>query len=310
MELMLESEDISRVLSGLDLLYQWPNVDFSSSLSMLLSSSDSRVYKAALRALSVWPDNNISDISELLKSYLKWEDHSVREMAVNCLSKLEANEREGLAQEMLEDVHPEVRMAAVKILFDEEENKDVISNWMMTHNGSPRSKETILHYLFIRNPARTIMESLTHYLADDAVQLLFAHNELMNVQIKGDALSAEVEILDFALAERVRELIDLALLAAGKIEDPYTIGAIRAGVKSKENHHWAKSCEAVRYIQDKKLAKALTVLLEQLGSDDTKPSKLYAPTFSGSDSILHWLIARNDPWITECVQQVEPSLIN
>jgi HEAT repeat protein len=309
-KLMLDGGNVASTLAGLDILYRWPNDDFAVSLTNLLHSSDQRIKKAALKVLSVWPDNNIEELDTLIKGFLKEDDYIIRKIATNCLVKFDIEKRNVIAKEMLEDNHPDVRLSAAKILFDGNEDNDALVDWIIENKGSSRAQETMLQYVLSKNPPRQIVERLTHHLADEAINLLDAHNDLLREKIKLSEIIPAVEILDFALQERSRELIDLSLIAAGKIEDPYTIGTIRAGIKSKEKQHWAKSCEAVRYIQDTKIAASLTVVLEKLGEGKDKLIRGQQPQYAGMNALLKWLGDREDPWLNQCILQIKLSTPN
>jgi hypothetical protein len=211
---------------------------------------------------------------------------------------------------MLEYIHSDVRLSAVNVLFDGNEDNDALVDWIIENKGSPRAQETLLQYILSKNPPRRIVEKLTHHLTDEAISLLDAHSDLNREKVKLSNPIPAVEILDFALEERSRELIDLSLIAAGKIEDPYTIGTIRAGIKSNENQHWAKSCEAVRYIQDTKIASSLTVVLEKLGDRKDKLIKNQQSQHSGMHSLLKWLGERGDPWLNQCILQIKLTIPN
>ena len=302
---MLGSQSISEVLAGLDLLYQWPNIDFSDSLFNLLQSKDQRIQKSALKALSVWPNENIPQLELILKKHISSDDSSIREISTNCLVKLEVVKRTALAINMLEDIHPEVRLAASKILFDEDADVTAMADWVINNNGSPRCHEVMMRRILMMNPTRHIIENLAHHYASDAISLLDAHKEISKLAKSTANMKSSMKILDYALEERAREIVDLALTAAGEIEDPYTIGAIRAGIKSKERRHWANSCEAVRYIQDKKLASSLTIVLEKLGEELNVHEKKKQTRFAGLNSIVHWLGKRNDPWLQQCIQHIK-----
>ena len=302
---MLESNYISNVLAGLDLLYQWPNVDFADTLCVLLQSNDQRIQKSALKALSVWPADNIPKLDLILTEHLSSDDSSIRVISTECLDKLELNKRTALAIASLEDIHPEVRFAATRILFDADADITDMADWVITNNGSPRCDEVMLQRILMKNPTRPTIEKIAHHFALAAIKFLDAHKEICKLEKTTENMTSGMKLLGYALKERSREIIDLALVASAKIEDPYAIGAIRAGIKSKERRHWANSCEAVRHIQDKKLASALTIVLEKLGEELNIQEKNKHTRFSGIESVIHWLGKRNDPWIQLCIQQIK-----
>lgn len=302
---MLTSQDLAKTLASLDLLFQWPSADHLDSLSQLLHSADQRIQKSALKALLVWPDNNIPDLGSTLQQYLLSDDPAMREIATKCLVKLGEQKKSTLARQSLEDIHPDVRLAAANILFAKEADISDIVDWLVEYKGSPRSQEAILKHLLARNPPRHIKETLAHHYADDAVAFFDAHKQISEIGSTVSMKTPAITMLDYALEERGREMIDIALLAASEIEDPYTIGAIRAGIKSKEKRHWANSCEAIRYIQDKKLARSLTIVLEQLGSEVGLHPKSKQTEIAGLKPVLNWLASRNDPWLQLCVQMVK-----
>ena len=302
---MLESQNLSNVLAGLDLLYQWPNVDFVDTLLKLLRSEDRRIQKSALRVLSTWPESNIPGLESLLTDFLSAKDPSIREMATNCLVKLEDVKKTELAKNKLEDTHPEVRIAAANILFGESADVKTLAKWVVNSNGSPRSQEAMVRRIISMNAPRQVMEALAHSFSEDAINILDAHNEVIKIREGDFEETANMAIFNYALGERSHEIIDLLLMAASEIEDPYTIGAIRAGIKSKERQHWANSCEAVRYIQDKKLASSLTIVLEKLGEELGFNKSDRQTRFSGLNSVLDWVGKRNDPWLLRCIPQVE-----
>jgi HEAT repeat protein len=275
------------------------------SLYNLLQSNDRRIQKSALKALSIWPDENIPNLESILTNHLSSDESSIRELATDCLLKLDVNVRSALAIDKLDDIHPEVRLAASKILF--EVNSDVadMADWVISNNGSSRCHEVMLRRILMMNPDRRIIEKLAHHYASDAISLLDAHKEVHKIQETSTSMQSGIQILNYALEERSREMIDLALIAAGEIEDPFTIGAIRAGIKSKERRHWANSCEAVRYIQDKSLASSLTIVLEKLGEELNVHDKKKQTKFAGLNSILAWLEVRNDPWLQQCIQNIK-----
>lgn len=301
---MLESQDLSNTLAGLDLLYQWPNADFVDSLLNLLRSEDRRIQISALRVLSVWPENYIPGLESLLTNYLSADDPNIREVATNCLVKLEDVKKTKLAKDMLEDIHPEVRMAAANILFDEGVDVKTLAKWVVSSNGSPRSQEAMVRRILSMNAPRQVMETLAYCFSEDAINILDAHSEIIKIREGDSKVTANMVILNYALEERSHEIIDLLLMAASEIEDPFTIGAIRAGIRSKERQHWANSCEAVRYIQDKRLASSLTIVLEKLGEELGFNKSVKQTRFSGLSSVLDWIGKKNDPWLLQCSLQV------
>ncbi len=302
---LLKSDDPGEVLSGLETLYELGEIDSKitshiekSHFIKLLSNSNSRIWNASLRVISLWPSSSLPELVQYLKNaFNTTNEPDVRSQAIRCAHVLGSDDEHDFIVAALDDSHPLVREDAINLLKDENQ-KETFTSWIIDTNlGSPRTQSTILSKLQEAGTPVHIMENIALAKALDAEMIeqviitLKNHHEILDL--------APVELLVYALQERLEQVIDLTLQALKSIEDTTTINLIQAGIKCSDKRIASQSMEALRNIENQKLAIILANIMEgYLASGPAKAQSIQ--TFRSAEHALDWCSNRHDPWLKAC----------
>jgi HEAT repeat protein len=295
---LLSSGDKGQVLAALDLLARWPQRDFIEKLRPHFYSGDKRVTQAAIAVLDKWPDEIIPGLDEIVAALMRSDEPQIRAGIVRHLRRLPDAVRLRMAQELIEDDHPDVRTSAARVLFPATADIATMEAWIFKNRNSPKAQQVVLSLLLARCAPRDVWQRIAHYLSAKASEFYAAY---LDLQQHAAAEGGPLELACIVLHERAMQTLDLVLYCAMQYEDINTLSVIRAGVKVKDRQQWAATTEAVRYIDDKILARSLTALLEIISGDVPERAARKIPDVS---SVLQWIEEQGDPWLTQCVQPV------
>ena len=303
---LLKSDQVGEVLSGLEVLCE---LDESASKAIihidksifnkLISNQNSRIWRASLQALSLWPDNSIPELSQSLKNAFQTNEPNIRCLAIKCVHVLNSDDEHDFIVAAIEDTHPLVRQDAIN-LFKDDNLKETFISWIIDKNlGSPRTQSTILSKLQKSGAPNYIMEAIALAKAQDAeaiaqvIKTLHEHPETLG--------TPSIELIAYTLRERLEQIVDLTLQAMKSIEDTTTINIIQAGIKSNDKRIASQSMEALRNMDNQKLAVILANIME--GYTNRESAKISArQTFSSPENALDWCTKRHDPWLKACAE--------
>jgi HEAT repeat protein len=116
------------------------------------------------------------------------------------------------------------------------------------------------------------------------------------VQTRDSSASA---LLEIALEERLKQVIDLSLMAIERLEDPAAVATVRAGLQSPDRRHFADACQAMSNLGCKALAAQLVALLDKVEEDRERP-KSGGAAFLDTQEVLAWGSQHPDSWLREC----------
>jgi hypothetical protein len=210
-------------------------------------------------------------------------------------------ERLNIIENTIHDTHPLVSAAAIELLFegDSAPCRDIAS-WILENRAAPHAQQAALELLLKQEPAAGVWKAIAVAKAQDALALANAMHSLEQVSSSVQATPAAMDLVSYILGERHAQSIDLALTATEQIEDPVTIGVVRAGLKTGDSQHIANACEVLRYIEDKDLLDLLGRVLDDVGNNNKDAAA--AVSFADASAVLQWCSKRADPWLAECAQ--------
>lgn len=296
---LLTSGEMSDNAAGLELLARQPETRYQPQLLALLQHANARVRYMALDALTHWPETVIPELSAVLENLSRDPDAKVRCCCVTCYRLLPDAARVRLLQAAVEDTHAGVRQAAAGQISHENGRADTyLCEWILQNSGSTRAQEAALRVLLQHRPPRDVLERIALGKAEDARALALALGLL-----KGTAMPREsaLELMEYVLEERLRQTIDLSLQAIEHVENPAAIGSIRAGLQSGDRRCMANAAEAVRHLDNKKLAAVLGGLLDSVGPAG-KMAADQTHRFQDIKDMLSWCRAGKDPWLRSCAE--------
>lgn len=308
---LLQSDKPEFNLAGLSLFDVIPGEDVTSGLldvlvsetiPHLLEQDNTHILLESLSILSRQQHVAIDNIDILLSRIYVNPDYRVRKLCVQCYQLLPENMRIDTSGSALEDSHPAVRSAALDIIKRNSSNlNEQLSWWLAVENkGSPRAQQTMLEALLEHGAPVNIMEMVASAKIIEGISISHALRLLHKHQNEVDT---RITLLIYVLEERRHELIDLALLAMNAIEDRDMLGVIRAGIQSGDVRHMANACEALKSMDNQKLAGFLGDIIQYADGGTTRKSVIKAP-FSDIKGVLKWCQELRDPWLRECSEYV------
>ena len=266
----------------------------------MLKSKDPRILSTTLQALSRWPEESMKELKENLVQIYSMQDPKIRSLAVKCSHILDRESGYEFIANALEDRHPAVRDDAINKFKDDDPRKLFIS-WIKDQNiGSPRTQSSILAKLQETGAPNNVMEEVALSKAQDArsisevLKLLRSHPDTVNI--------GAMELMIFALQERQEQFIDLTLQAMKSIEDPVTIKIIQAGIKSRDKRISSQAQEALRNLDNQRLAYLLTDIMDSFTNKNTT-KQTNVEIANDVRSALHWCSNRNDSWLKFCAAE-------
>lgn len=278
-------------IAALEVMLALPERRDAVFVQRALDRDSLRIQRVAVVLLGRWvpplPDEFVQPLIQLAHS----EDHEIRCRAVDCHAALKPEQARKLLFVALEDPHPKVRNAAVRVLSaDGAARIQQLRQWIIENQGTPRSQEAALQALLTLPASQEIFRDI----ADTKIQnARWCHRAAMLLpQDEGEASSWQP--LRIALLERTNQYADLVLMAMGRFDDSVAIDVIRAGLKSGDSRQVSNACEAVRHVRSRRLGDYLGDLLEGTG-------KTADIALASVQDVLSWC-RHQDPWIRDCAR--------
>jgi hypothetical protein len=202
--------------------------------------------------------------------------------------------RQGI-EPALEDAHPRVRDTAARLLnqlvmFSTHAKIDRLT---AAQGSAPRAQSATLKLLLAENPPKEFTRELIEAKVIEVQQLHEA--SLIVKHAASHSGLAALNVLALLLGERVAETVDLTLLALQGSEDTDAIELIRVGMKSHEKQIKASACEALSGLENRRVGKVLSSIIESPGQSKSNG-------FKDLEQVLEWCLKRNDRWLCECAQ--------
>jgi ATP/ADP translocase len=201
-------------------------------------------------------------------------------------------------ESLLEDVHPQVRELAAKLMFQlkmdqQAEQSDVKFELIY---GSPRAQSAMLEQWLAENRSSDQLVELALAKVDEVKQI----NEALQVTIQAvkQTDQSSLKVLSMLLEERLQATMDLTLQVLQSGEDADAIRAIRMGMQSHEVQYQATACEALQGLKNISVGRALATIIES-------PSSNKKRMFAGVDEVIAWCLGRQDPWLNQCAKAVQ-----
>jgi HEAT repeat protein len=278
---------------------------YQALLPVLLEEAPESSIAQILDGLSAWTGTALPEIAGHLERLSTVPDPDVRAQAVRCLPLLpSAEQRERLVLQALEDAHQKVRNAALEVLHaGDDAFESLVQRWIVSGNrGSPRAQATLLEALIEGQglPIPTLLE-IADSRAQDARRLDQARRML---GATGDRADPAMALLEHIVTERMRQDIDLALLALQRVLDRETIAAIRAALKSGDQRERANACEALSHLEAGAVTRTLSELLRS--ADEDEQDAVASGQFENLDAVLRWCSERQDVWLSHCAGRAVP----
>jgi HEAT repeat protein len=300
-KLLSSSREVENI-AGLELLARIPEPWALPQLRHLAQQPSLRVRQAALHAICRFPAGSLSGFATLLRDLFENPDPELRTLCVTGFRVLDPEQRNELCLRALEDRHPAVRDAALASLEEAmgtERATEILTRWIVENRGFPRAQEAALTAM-ARFPApRDIFERIAEAKIRDATSIASALRVLQRehaVQTRDSSASA---LLEIALEERLKQVIDLSLMAIERLEDPAAVATVRAGLQSPDRRHFADACQAMSNLGCKALAAQLVALLDKVEEDHERP-KSGGAAFLDTQEVLAWGSQHPDSWLREC----------
>ena len=295
---LLENKDSNAVLAGLQLLENYLPKEYGPVLKKLLIHRSTRIIKAVLRVLHIWPVVTSHGESMLLKNLFLYDDPEIRMLALDCHRHLPEGVVEDSVLTMLEDSHPRVRECAINVLLNVSRNPaGLLFGWIIKNQCTPRGQQSALSGLGLILPDVAIYKRIAEAKVHDALQSRAA----INIILGNKKLSAETALmlLQTVLNERIQQYVDLSLAALEFVEDKSTIHIIRAGLSSGDNRQIANACEVMRHLKNSHISKMLGQIFE--GNLESKKSQF---SFGDIRDVLRWCTRRQDPWVQAVAKEI------
>ena len=176
--------------------------------------------------------------------------------------------------------------------------------WLAVENrGSPRAQQTLLAALLEQGLPNEALARVFRQKSEDAVCLYRALASLGQPTAAGAGLT----LVGLTLAERVPQVLDLALQALQSLEDPIAVATIRAGVKSRNPGHVANACEALRNMEGRPETRTLSRLVEAVHRRGSFVSN--GELFPNVRAVLEWCHDREDAWLRMCADHAMGALM-
>lgn len=283
-------------------LYDVPDIDrminlYQKSMVTSLSEADEKIRCHFYNAMLHWHWLLPEQVRSEILSDARHISPRLRSAAVKCLYALpESETRIQAIWDALDDGHPDVRNAAMislnKVCSD---HNAVYSEWLVGNKtGTPRAQKMLLEWLIQSGVGRNFLESIVVVKSAYATDLLCAVNA-MKAHVAVDAC---YRVTTKALAERLQQVVDLALLALQTTMDANTIAVIRAAISSRDSRFTEGAQEALQCLKNKNLVHLLDGLVAGSYAQTVKSST--GKLFMGADDVYRWCMSLDDPWLRTC----------
>ena len=308
---LISNNDIQNNLAALDIfthidfLQEQKNdllAEYKTLIIKLLNDIDEHVVLCALRILDNWPDKQFTEIEDKIYDLYNSQEKKIRLSVIDCSNVLSENKRDSLLTRALEDTSSEIRcLSAEKLTAATKYPIEKLSLWLVVdRKGSPRAQEAILQALQKLQPPIEVMQRVAMTLA----QTGYIYSRALSMLHKYDGnKTAPTEIMIYSLNERIREYVDLTLMALENLENPKNIKIVRAGVKSADPRHINRACEVLQHMKTKNVLEIIGNILENITSHKEKKNGYQLQPFFNLPSLLLWCVRQNDPWLNLCAEQ-------
>jgi len=308
---LISNNDLQNNLAALDIfthldLLQEQKDDLLAKYRVLiiklLKDVNEHVVQCALHILAKWPEQEFTEIEDKIYDLYNSQDKKIRLSVINCSNILSENKRDSLLTRALEDTSSEIRcLAADKLTATTTYPIEKLSLWLVVdRKGSPRAQEAILQALQKLQPPIEVMQRVAMTLAQSG----YIFSRALSMLHKYDGKkSAPTELMIYSLNERIREYVDLALMALEDLENPENIKIVRAGVKSADPRHINRACEALHHMKTKNVIEIIGNILENITYHKEKKNGYQLQPFFNLPSLLLWCERQDDPWLNLCAEQ-------
>ena len=247
-----------------------------------------------LKAISRWRTAPGVELRPVLEIALEERNPDLREAAAGCIHHLEDG-RMTLFLLAAGDSHPRVRLAAVDALRKVDENYDETMLGLLRDGlGSPRAQQVILESLFDSVIPPSEFGDIAVSKAGEAYLFQQALHTLNNENVTD---SGARNLIAIALQERLKQTIQLALLALDPLHEPGLVNTIRAGFASEDERHIANASEVLDTLD----CNYASVLLDKVlhnKPDNVEYSR--GNPFREIKDVIEWCANHTDKWLSEC----------
>jgi hypothetical protein len=296
---MLYSDDDKVLMAVLQLLARLPMTQHLDRIISLRGHTNSRIVHQLLDTLQAWQQVDKQQLLPLIESLLNHEDPMVRLRCMRVATRLPKDTANYLAESLLEDTSDDVRTAAISVRFDTADLSDACDRIIENHL-SPRAQHSLLRFILKRRPPAALIRKMAYTKAEDAHAVSIARHALDRFQNSGE-IPERARLMQFVLQEREQQILALVLMLLEYIENPNTIAIIREGLLSGDQRYIASASEAVRHIGNKRLARLMDTLLDDISQQQWHDA---GKRFPSLHSVLVWCRERRDPWLFQVAQHV------
>ncbi len=307
---LLTSGQLQDQLAVLELMQLVHNVPYEAehltsayrqTVLKLLQQDNMRIKRRTLELLQHWPEQSFVEISPYLTEIYQIGDINSRVQCINNCFLLSRPDYQALTMKGLNDANGRVREAAVRVIFQREENSiELLIGWLTSKNtGSFRAQKAMIDILYENHVPAGAMAKVITWKTN---QLEETQEALDFVSKVGKRADAGLRVLQYTLAEKREQLLDIVLSALRSIESPDIIAVVRSGIHSKDSRYIAQACEVLRDMKNKHLAMVLGDILENLDRKKKYTRAEKSIEFTSLESLLTWCQKQSDPWLQECAK--------
>ncbi len=270
---------------------------YQQSMATLLSEAGEKRRRHIYNIIMHWRWLLPEPVRSEILCDVRHVDPALRSAAVKCLHVLpESEARIRSIWDALDDGHLDVRKAAMsslnKIYSD---HKTVYSEWLVGNKtGTPRAQKVLLEHLICLGANHAFLERLVTVKSAYAADLLSA----LNTMKTHTAVNACHRVTTKALAERLHQIVDLALLGLQTMMDANTIAVIRAAISSRDPRFTESAHEALQCLKNKNLVHLLAGLVAGNHAQTVKSGS--GKLFLDTDDVYRWCMSLDDPWLHTC----------
>ncbi|WP_455220483.1 hypothetical protein [Kaarinaea lacus] len=277
--------------------------DYRQKILALLQQDNARVKHRALESLQAWPEQSFTEISHHLKQLFATGDINLRLQCVINSYLLSRPDYQAITMKALNDANSRVREAAVRLIFQREDNSiELLTGWLTNHNtGSFRAQKAMIDVLYENNAPAGAMAKVIIWKTNQLEETQGALDFITQQDKTGDSA---LQVLYYTLAEKRDQLVDIVLSALRSIESPDIISVVRSGIHSKDSRYIAQACEVLHDMKNKHVATVLGDILENLDRKKKYKEAEKAMELMNLESMLSWCQKQSDPWLRECATEI------
>ena len=310
--MLLQSDRIADQLAVLEIVIYVHNVPYEAEqlinsyrqiILSLLANQDLRINKIALAALQQWPSQSFHEIAPGILRLYEQGDINLRVQCIKSTPLMSRDNYQLLTMLGLNDANERVRVAAIRTIFQREENSiELLTGWLTDKSkGSFRAQKAMIEILHENHVPAGGMAKVILWKTRQLEEIQEALDFVSKTQTADDA---GLNVLWYTLVEKRDQLIDLLLSALRSFETPDVIAAVRYGINSKDSRYLAQACEVLRNMKNKQLASILGDILENLDWRNWYCKLQHVGDFTSLEKTLLWCQAQSDPWLAECAAQI------